>query len=265
MKKALAIILAIILGISVLAACGGLEDPPPLPAPRVRDANKSPVTDPAPPIPIPLPDDPAPVNPDGSGSSIPGSGGTFIVDPPTEFTFIPDQSGVWEFFTSDNEGDPYLELFGGEYNGLIHEDDDSAGDSNALIRWILNAGDEYTILARNWGSSDTGSFTLNVRQINPVAIPGGGGSVQVDGESYFIFIPDESGMWEFLTSDNGESDPRLAIYDENGVELYDDDDSGGGMNAKINARLEAGTAYYVRGFFWFWDDESRFVINVTQP
>ena len=271
MKKTIAIILSLILGISMLSACGGgLEDPPPLPPPRVREATApSPIFDP-PPDPVTDPTEPDTSDPDdpipgASDADIPGNGGTFIVEQPTEFTFIPAQSGAWEFFTSDNgNSDPYLELYGGDFGGLIWEDDDSGEGNNALITRVLAAGAEYTVNARFWGSNDSGSFTLTVRRIEPQVIPGDGGIVNVDGETYFIFIPNESGMWEFLTSDNGDSDPKLHIYDTEGVELYDDDDGAGdGANALINARLESGTTYFIRATF-FWDFDGRYTLSVTQ-
>jgi len=265
MKKILAVLLALLLSLSVLSACGGgLEDPPPLPPPREKgDSPSSPVIDPPPPT-QPDTNNPSPGDPDSDalGLVIPGVGGVFNVEPPTEFIFIPDQSGVWEFRTSNNDGDPYLELFGGEYGGLIWEDDDSGGSSNALITWVLRAGAEYRLIARNWSSHDTDGFTLTVQQLNPIAISGDGASVQVDGTTFFVFIPNSSGMWEFRTSDNGGSDPKLHIYDADGVELYDDDDSGGDSNALINARLESGTTYYVRATF-FWGDEGRYSLTVT--
>ena len=268
MKKVLALILALTLSLTVLSACGGaLEDPPPLPPPRVRDPSAS-INNP-PPAPPPSTPEPAPgtSNPVDDDTTIPGNGGTFHITETTEFAFIPAQSGVWEFFTSDNgNSDPYLELYGsnfdGEYGDLIWEDDDSAGDLNAIITRVLSAGSEYFIRARTWSSRDTDTFTLTVRQINPEAIPGNGGSVQVDGETYFVFIPGTSGMWEFLTSDNGDSDPKLHIYDIDGVELYDDDDSGGDSNARIRARLDSGTTYYVRATF-FWDFTGRYTLSVT--
>jgi len=367
MKKILAVILALLLGFTVLSACGGgLEDPPPLPPPRVRgETPASPVFDPPsePPVDTSGPEgfytivslivdgedilgmyidmgmdpndffvelrrdgvarmgifaqDESEIDVgtftisgstltlyfddgeidvtiegnrisfgiDGTGmifekndslsgsasggssgasvSAIPGTGGTFLVDdPPTEFTFMPGQTGLWEFRTSNNEGDPYLELYGGDYGGIIDDDDDSGGGNNALIQRLLRAGEEFRIVARNWGSSDTGSFTLTVQQITPASIPGNGASIQVDGQTYFSFVPDTSGMWEFITSDNGDSDPKLHIYDIDGYELYDDDDSADGINALINARLEAGTTYFVRATFFFGFD-GRYLLDVT--
>ena len=362
MKKILTVILVLLFSLTLLSACGGLEDPPPLPSPRVRgEIPASPINDPPPAtsgsegfytivalgedgedildfyidmgfnindlfvelrrgsvarlgiFPIDESDiDEGTFIIDGSSitfyfdggeidgtiedyrisfaidgvemifeknyfyfgpdfgdywdaseSLIHGYGGTFLVNPPMEFTFIPNQTGVWEFRTSNNEGDPYLELFGGEYGGIIHEDDDSGDGENAVIYRVLRAGDEFRLLARNWGSSDTGSFMLTVQLFNPIAIPGGGASIQVnDRETYFVFVPNTSGMWVFETSDNGDSDPKLHIYDANGVELYDDDDSGGNMNALINARLESGTTYYIRATFFF-TTTGNYLLNVT--
>jgi len=368
MKKILAIILALLLGFTVLSACGGgLEDPPPLPPPRVRgETPASPIFDPPSEPPADtsgpegfytivslgddgddllelyvglgmdlndffielrrdgvarmgiFPEDESDIDvgtftingsnitfyfddgeidgtiednrisfgidglgmvfekndsfsgsisggsSDASDSVIPGNGGTIRVDnPPTEFTFIPGQTGLWEFRTSNEEGDPYLELYGGDYGGMIDEDDDSGGGYNALIQRVLREGEEFRIVARNWGSSDTDSFTLTVQQITPIPIPGHGASVQVDGQTYFTFVPDTSGMWEFITSDNGNNDPKLHIYDIDGFELYDDDDSADGINALINARLESGTTYYIRATFFGFDLSGSYLLTVT--
>jgi len=262
MKKVIAIILVLVLSLSVLAACGGLEDPPPLPPPRERDPN-APIA-PVNPTPVPPPGDGDGVDDDLIDSMIPGNGGTFLITETTEFKFIPAQSGLWEIFTSDNgSGDPYLELYD-QFGFDIWEDDDGGGDNDARIIYVLKAGTEYKIRARFWSSSYEGSFTLRVSHVNPPVIPVGGGSAVVTEDTIFSFIPNASGSWEFKTSDNGRSDPVVELLDENGDWIMGDDDSGGDRNALFTAMVNEGTQYYISARFWFGGD-GEFTLNVTAP
>jgi len=265
MKKALAIILTLILGLSILTACSGpLEDPPPLPSPRVR-GGAGPVV-PAPTMaPVPSPLGPGPVV--GSDDIIPGTGGEFNVQGPgsTEFIFVPNQSGLWEISTFYNgDSDPYLELYGGDFGGLITEDDDSNGAGNAIILWVLDGGAEYKINARFYSDTDAGSYTLTVRLLNADEISSTGGTYQVTEETYFMFTPATAGIWVFETSNNGDGDPKLWIYDENGRYLDDNDDGGEGSNARISIRLTAGTQYFIRAGY-FLDFIDTYTLTVTAP
>jgi len=82
---------------------------------------------------------------------IPPEGGESMITAPLAFLFIPDKTGIYEFYTSDNgTGDPYLELYDSEIN-LLASDDDSAGDLNALISIELTAGEAYHLFASFMG------------------------------------------------------------------------------------------------------------------
>jgi hypothetical protein len=88
-------------------------------------------------------------------------GGYINVNGRTEFSFTPNQGGVWVLRTSDSNGsDPYLELYDSSGN-LIAEDDDSGSGFNALINVNLNSGQTYIVHAMFWGSGG-GSYNLNV-------------------------------------------------------------------------------------------------------
>ena len=195
---------------------------------------------------------------------IPGAGGSFNVRGNTMFSFIPNQTGVWEIRTLDSgSGDPYLELYD-QFGFDIWEDDDGGGDNDARIIYVLKAGTEYKIRARFWSSSYEGSFTLRVSHVNPPVIPVGGGSAVVTEDTIFSFIPNASGSWEFKTSDNGRSDPVVELLDENGDWIMGDDDSGGDRNALFTATVNEGTQYYISARFWFGGD-GEFTLNVTAP
>jgi len=82
-------------------------------------------------------------------------------------------------------------------------------------------------------------------------IPGGGNrSIQVNRETDFSFTPNQSGLWVFYTFDNGNSDPFLALYDSNGIEIIHNDDGGVGFNALFAAPLVAGTTYILEATFY---------------
>jgi len=110
----------------------------------------------------------------------------------------------------------------------------------------LIGGNTYIISAGFYGAP--GSYVLFVT--NPVIIPGGGGSVMVEGPSGFHFTPDSSGTWEIRTSNNGQSDPYSQIWEFRADSIGYDDDSGDGYNVLLAVDLTAGQTYDILvGFF----------------
>jgi len=197
--------------------------------------------------------------------SLPGSGGDVRVDGTTEYMFTPDSSGFWELRTSDNgDSDPYLEVYDSREN-LLKENDSSAGGENALIVVQLDAGARYSVIAGFYYNGGSGKYTLAVTFLGEApdsTIPGDGGDVRVYETSRFTFTPDMSGMWEFRTLADGDSDPKLEIFDSQGTLIDKDDDSAGDYNALITLPLDSGNSYdIVAGFY---DDEpGSFTLKVT--
>jgi len=187
--------------------------------------------------------------------TLPGSGGSFSANGSTEFTFTPNQSGEWVIETSDNgESDPYIEIYDSRGN-KIASDDDSGGEYNAYVAVNLDAGATYTINVEFFMGA-TRSCTLTVSQMrgsSATNIPGGGGRFTISNASELSFTPNQSGEWVFETSNNGDSDPTLEIYDSRGNKLAEDDDSGDEYNAYIVVQLNAGTNYTVKVGFWMGD------------
>ena len=105
---------------------------------------------------------------------------------------------------------------------------------------------------------------LNVTNLSGANIlPSSGGSVRVNGNTEFAFTPNQSGQWEFRTSENGSSDPLLEIYDSNRRLLAEDDDSGGNYNALITANLNANESYVINARFW-GDGSGSYRLTVTR-
>lgn len=180
---------------------------------------------------------------------IPGTGGTVRVNGFTEFSFTPGSTGFWRFETSDNgDSDPLLWLFDNE-GTIIDRDDDGAGDLNALIVAYLVEGKQYLISA-DFFADGGGSYTLEVTKAEIVEREIRAGDTVVNEETFLLFTPEHTGLWEIRTMNRVDCDPMLWLLDENGALITMDDDSAGDLNALITAYLEAGTQYIIRAGFW---------------
>lgn len=182
-----------------------------------------------------------------SGGDLPGSGGQIRVNGSTRYTLTPSQSGIWSIRTSDNGNyDPMLKVFDSS-GRLIADDDDNNWGLNALVFVNLDAGSAYTIEALFYNSS-SGSCTLAAAPAKTLAAEGG--SVDVNGTTAYVFTPNRTGEWTFRTSNNGNSDPHLSLYDAHGNYIDEDDDGGDNMNALLIITLNAGTTYVLDADFY---------------
>ena len=243
------------------------ETPSITPATPSPSATPSPTPTPSPsPTPSPTPTSSPQESPGGgqSGSVIPEGGGSLRIDGDTSCSFRPNQSGVWEFRTSDSgESDPMVTVLDSRGNSII-TDDDGAGTLDALCYATLNAGETYTVVVVFWEYTGYFYTTLNVRlseggsstgspppTTTPTpgaaagTFPSSGGSLQVNGASSFTITPQTGGVWFFFTSDNGSSDPVLALYDASGNNINGNDDDGGDRNACMLSPLTPGATYRV--------------------
>jgi hypothetical protein len=83
----------------------------------------------------------------------------------TEFTFVPDETGLWVIRTHDNgSSDPYLWLLDAGGN-ILAEDDDGSDGLNAIIKIELTAGTVYTIRAGFFADS-AGRYQLTVSRLD---------------------------------------------------------------------------------------------------
>lgn len=88
-----------------------------------------------------------------------------------------------------------------------------------------------------------------------------GESVKVTGETTFLFIPEETGVYRIYSSDNGDSDPVCTLYDANFEQLAYNDDSGS-LNFEINCQLEAGEIYYIEASSY--GETCSYILNVAE-
>jgi len=95
---------------------------------------------------------------------ISGTGGDVFVPQPTEYSFTPHYSGLWEIYTWDNgSSDPYISIYD-SWGDYVGSDDDSGGDYNAYLEVYLESGESYTITV-DFYSYDPGDYCmLSVQQ-----------------------------------------------------------------------------------------------------
>ena len=183
--------------------------------------------------------------------TIPAAGGSVGVNGPTYYVFIPNQSGIWTF-SSSNNGNTLPFILVSENDGHYIGDDLGSGvNHNVELSVPLVAGRTYIIEASLAWDSPGGIYTLTASRLTPQVMPPSGGIVTVNGRTYYSFVPTQSGTWLFITSNStGGCDPYLTLYDANFSQLAFDDDGAGYPHARLTYHLNAGTTYYVyAGYF----------------
>jgi len=176
---------------------------------------------------------------------IPTGGGIVAIREWQVLEFTMDRAGFWVFYTQNNGyDDPQLVLY--DHNGEeFANDDDSMGDYNALLIVYFDEG-EPGFIECGFYEADAGYYELVVK--GPERLPDKGGSFTVEAPQAFVFTPDRSATWNIFTSNNGGGDPFIQFFDEYG-NIYDDNDSGEGLNALITLDLNAGETYHILASF----------------
>ena len=178
------------------------------------------------------------------------------------YTFtLPSDSLVLAVMTS-NEVDGYLTLFDAKGN-VVRSDDNSYGAGDPLIIQYLPAG-TYRLAARDASGGPGGLYEVDLRtapgsrpplcnSLGAVA-PGGtvNGNISYTGCQYIdstfadIYTLTLSADTTIeLRANSTAFDAYLVLLDAKGNLVDQDDDSGGGTNAKISDLLPAGTYYVV--------------------
>jgi len=175
-----------------------------------------------------------------SGAQIPANGGEFRVNAPDEFTFTPDQGGVWAFYISDNgRGGPTLTIEDSA-GGIAGFANTPAGKTWTAASYNeMKAGEKYAVTTA-LEKDASGSFL--VRAERPAPLPSVGGAARIERVTVYTFMPSQSGTWEFRTLDAGMADPALNIKDLN------EENIGYGFGEKellVSVELTAGETYIV--------------------
>ena len=180
--------------------------------------------------------------------TIPSSGGEFTITEETIFYFTPEQTGVWEFRTSDKGNNSIFILLYDEYGDFLWMSGDGDNNRDARIIYYLYSWSEYTVIT-GYYSDNMDSYTLNVSRMDNIPeLLSDGSSVQILKEELFTFIPNKSGKIEIQTFEKGDCDPIVRLY--TGPDLYLlEEDYSSGENIFITYSVEQDTMYYILASF----------------
>jgi hypothetical protein len=177
----------------------------------------------------------------------------FIVTVPNDCVII---------FETDGPLDTVMELFDAETGELLTDDDDSGRGNNARIEY--NAEADKTYIVKVYGYDDeTGAYRFKVTTeaaLVDTAEPNDSMeaatliSVGEDVEAMFNSSSDDDWYCVDIVPDNayliistrGNMDTFITIYDVDGAEIDDDDDSGSQGNALISVDISEHTVIYIK-------------------
>ena len=195
--------------------------------------------------------------------TIPAGGGEIRALYSDYYGFTPDNSGLWIITVRSEHGlDTVLNLYSEDGELVAYPIYSISPDADIIT--FLEEGQSYIVHAGIWDNAPD-EYILDVSPITIVGtIPTAGGEVLVNGSSFYEFTPSESGYWVLATSDNGDSDPFLWIYDQEGeVVDYNDDAGFPDLNSRLITRLEVGETYYIHASFY--DDIGSYTLTVAPP
>jgi hypothetical protein len=182
----------------------------------------------------------------------------FLLTPGTDGSLVIETTGSL---------DTVMELYEAGSNSRLAEDDDGGSNSNARIRYTVQAGRAFIAKVRGYGG-ETGSYGFRAYLVELVRIdpdefesddePSAAGEIAVGEPQPHTFSSGDDVDWvkfhisrsgRYTIRARGVNSDRLDTY----IELYDqdfnviDENDGGGDNydARLSVRLQTGT-YYVK-------------------
>jgi hypothetical protein len=151
---------------------------------------------------------------------------------------------------SPTSSDTVLELYDSLGNMLV-TDDDSGGNLNPLLGFSPDQADRYYIVIRGFSTGASGDYEMTFSEgplfcANSQPIQLGdvvGGNVQPNEETCYYFDGTQDVTVQFDVE--SDIDTILVLYDENGNELFYNDDGGEGFNPRIRTLLQYSGRYYI--------------------
>jgi hypothetical protein len=162
----------------------------------------------------------------------------------------------------------------GQGGNEIADDDDSGGDDNALLAFVVQADGDYDIIAGAWfwNEGDEGAYTLQVDVVEPTMASYGTAVTltPADAETRFVYTVFEAAaddvvnVWVDTADGNDDADLSVALMGVDGQEIESDDDDWYGRNALIRRVVlpDAGL-YLVRVSEAFRDEPLLGPVNVN--
>ncbi len=161
--------------------------------------------------------------------------------------------------------DPYLQLYAptSQEVALLEFDDDSGGGSNSQITYMPTTTGVYYLAAWDF-SVGTGAYTLSATSLSDdfpwatdtsgVVTVGGAPTTGVINTAYDMdlfkvsLVAGTSYVFDAVRQNGGLADPYLYLYSPDVELLAQDDESGGGGNARISFNPSVSGTYYLGVF-----------------
>ncbi len=138
----------------------------------------------------------------------------------------------------------------------LARDDDSGGDGNALLAYVVQADGTFTINAGAW--SGTGEFTLTANVIEPMMVDLGGTATltaEADAEwVYAVFAAPMDTVVNISAMSPSEDDIRLELIGVDAVEIETDDDDGPGYGPLLRRVVLPAEGLYLVKIETTWSD-----------
>jgi|GEM_PF-6537785 len=183
---------------------------------------------------------------------------------PTEFTFTPENSGVYRFSVPFGAGLSVRDQADSSADPLLAK---ALGDGGSSADALLTAGTSYVLAVTSDHDGDAvltvtcptlseGDNTVTLSLYNSMELYD-----VYEYNSDYYFIPAAGGTYVFESVGNSVPDASLKRYDDN-TQLAYDDDSGDELNFRIEQELEAGVLYVLH-----IEDKNNdtLTVNVTPP
>ncbi|MBC7872142.1 MAG: PPC domain-containing protein, partial [Chitinophagaceae bacterium] len=193
------------------------------------------------------------------------------------------EGDLWSFYGNSGDSvtvslysddfDSYLELLDSNGN-LLAQDDDSAGDLDSQINFVLPFSGTYQIKAHAYNNgASSGAYTLTLEIGSGSSSSGGtSGGTNTSDQVFMGYLVANSvtgsistaggDVWQFdgssgqsvsisMFSTDGSMDCYLELYDDFGNLLISDDDGAGNLNSQITGFSipQEGTYYIVAKTF----------------
>ena len=182
------------------------------------------------------------------------------------FLLVPDKDGFLIAETTGNT-DTYMEFYGADSHEWLASNDDGASDTNARIRYNVQAGGRY-IAKVNGYEGDRGSYGFRVRfseqsRTSPdeyeddndfsfakdIAVGNSQRRTFTDGDDidWLKFQIDRVGRYVIRAAgvSSNELDTFVELYDSSRNLIDEDDDGGEGYASRLSVNLQSGV-YYIR-------------------
>ena len=220
---------------------------------------------------------------------IPAAGGSAEASGEAEFLFTPAETGFWSVrIYSEYAAEMFIVVNDPMQNSIAYSPNlwqwgEEFEDIDDYVEVVVHlvAGTQYSIDAFSWWGFDEFTFSVTPTA-EPVAwvaelfehegaevdltaaretISAGGDVINVDGETLFTFIPNETGPWTFETSEN-DGDPFIMVMDAAMTFVAVDDDSAGNLNARLSLYLAEGVEYIVWARFFMEGADGSYILDV---